>query len=266
MSESLSRWLALREPVDHASRSVDLTRAVAAVLPADRPLRIIDLGSGTGSNVRYLAPILPSPQKWLLVDQDASLMDESAYPNLDVETRVMNLGDFDERVVAGAHLVTASALLDLVSDRWLQELAGALRSNRAAGLFALTYVGRSRCEPVDSFDDRVLELFNTHQRRNDKGFGLAAGPDAVENAALALASAGYRIRREPSNWILKPEMQPLQIELIHGWAEAAAEIAPADSAAIRRWRERRIAYVAGGRSTIVVSHEDVAATLVDLPL
>src|SRR5258707_11635990 len=111
-------------------------------------------------------------------------MDESKGSAPAIERKVMNLGDPDASaiasVVAGAHLVTASALLDLVSERWLRELASACRSHGAAALFALTYNGRSACTPVEPEDDHVRQLFNTHQRRNDKGFGIAAGPDAVD--------------------------------------------------------------------------------------
>ena len=261
MAESLSSWLALREAVDHASRSRALTLAVAASLPSARPLRIVDLGSGTGSNVRYLAPLLPSPQQWVTVDRDESLMAELRGNAPDIERKTMNLGDFDERILAGAHLVTASALLDLVSDRWLRALADACRSQGAAALFALSYDGRSHCTPEEPEDDRVRELFNTHQRRNDKGFGLAAGPDAVERAADAFIAVGYDVRREPSDWILTPDLRTLQTQLIDGWADASAEIAPAEADDIADWHGRRLMHVSEGRSTIVVGHEDMAATL-----
>ena len=264
MPESLSSWLALREPVDHASRSLTLARAVAAVLPPVRPLRIVDLGSGTGSNVRYLSPLLPSPQKWLVVDRDASLLEKSKTAGVAIETRAMNLGELDPAVIAGAHLVTASALLELVSDRWLHELASACRAHGAAALFALTYNGGSDCAPREPEDDHVRELFNTHQRRNDKGFGVAAGSDAVDRAAEAFRNSGYNVRREPSDWILTPDTRLLQIQLVDGWAEAASEIAPTESSAIDNWRARRYAHIDAGRSTIVVRHEDLAATFVEL--
>src|SRR5262245_34965818 len=71
---SLADWLALRERFDHAARSGVLTRAVADHLPRGRPIRVVDLGTGTGSNVRYLAPRLERRQEWLLVDGDAAVL------------------------------------------------------------------------------------------------------------------------------------------------------------------------------------------------
>src|SRR5262245_50976271 len=110
MAESLSGWLALREPADAAARSSSLLSHLAEGLPDDRPLRIVDLGSGTGSNIRYLSPRLPHPQDWLAVDRDAALL-AMAPPG--VRTQTMELGALDdERALADRHLVTASALLD----------------------------------------------------------------------------------------------------------------------------------------------------------
>src|SRR2546423_9367968 len=74
MGDSLAEWLALREPVDAAARSVALTRAIAGALPRDRALRIVDLGTGRGSNRRYLRGRLALPQRRLLVDPGARLL------------------------------------------------------------------------------------------------------------------------------------------------------------------------------------------------
>src|SRR4051812_27538000 len=76
MGKSLSAWLSLREAADARARSMELTRRIADVLPPDTPLRLVDLASGTGSNIRYLASRLPGPQRWLAVDRDAALLDE----------------------------------------------------------------------------------------------------------------------------------------------------------------------------------------------
>ena len=68
-------WLALREPFDHAALNVALARRLAD-RPAGRP-RLIDLGAGTGSLFRYLAPIIGRRQDWVLVDADAALLDDA---------------------------------------------------------------------------------------------------------------------------------------------------------------------------------------------
>jgi hypothetical protein len=259
MDDSLADWLALREPFDAAARSDALTRAIAAALPRDRPLKAVDLGAGRGSNARYLAGRLPQPQEWLLVDEDARLLACVDGLTSSFETRQMNLGVLDGAIFEGRQLVTASALLDLVSGTWLHSLAAHCHGVGAAGLFALTYNGESRCSPMEPEDDAVRELMNSHQRSNDKGFGRAAGPDAVDAAERCFSEVGYRVQRASSDWILPPEARELQRQLVDGWAAAAIEIAPVQSPMVRSWQSRRLAHIDAGRSRIIVCHEDLAA-------
>jgi SAM-dependent methyltransferase len=263
MSGSLATWLALREPADAAARSTSLADAVAGRLQHARPLRVLDLGTGTGSNIRFLSQRLPAPQQWLAVDEDATLLMQLVSRTQvtgQIEIRCANLGpappaDIFER----RHLVTASALLDLVSDSWIKLIAERCRAENALALFALNYDGRSHCLPAEPEDDDVRELMNRHQRTNDKGFGRAAGPDAIESAARWFAAVGYQVRRDVSNWALSPDMRELQRQLIEGWADAAVEIAPERRDMIGDWRARRLSHVDANRSHIVVGHEDVAA-------
>src|SRR3979490_1767787 len=67
-----AEWLALREPADHAARSIELTRAVIELLPEGA--RILDLAAGTGSNLRYLASAGSESRDFLLVDHDPLLL------------------------------------------------------------------------------------------------------------------------------------------------------------------------------------------------
>src|SRR5215470_8854136 len=260
MSEFSADWLELREPVDAASRSMRLTRAVAEALPRYRAIEILDLGAGTGANVRFLAGKLPLPQRWLLVDRDARLLDlaPKAWPSqrLDLQDAVL-----DPSLFAGRALVTASALLDLVSDAWLRALTARCREAGAAVLFALTYDGRTDYAPAEPEDDLIRDLVNQHQR-TDKGLGPAAGPTATSRAGELFAAAGYHVEREASDWVLGAESASLQRQLIEGWAQAAAAVAPDQSAAIDDWRARRIAYVDAGRSQLIVGHKDLAGWLV----
>src|SRR5262245_48456195 len=179
MADSLLNWLALREPADTDARSQRLTNEAVAAIGRHDPLSILELGTGTASNVRYLAGRLPMPQRWLIVDRDSGLLAEAraqmsswgASRGYDVsargdeltilgkgmdcriETRCQDLGRLEEAgIFAGRHLVTASALLDLVSEKWLQHLAARCRAAGAVVLFALTYDGQSHCSPEEPED------------------------------------------------------------------------------------------------------------------
>jgi hypothetical protein len=228
-------------------------------------LRVLDLGAGTGANMRYLAPRLPEPQRWLLVDYDAALLASVATRDdgpRRVETREFDLraiGETDAReMFSGRALVTASALLDLVSEEWMRALGTRSREAGSALLLALSYDGRMQCVPEEPEDTEVRALVNRHQR-TDKGFGTALGPDAPAVAETLLVSLGYRVERERSDWELGPAEPDLQQQLIDGWAQAAAAIAPERSAAISGWRDRRLVHVAVHRSHLIVGHQDLFA-------
>lgn len=259
MSGFSAGWLALREPADVAARSVAVTRFVTDALHNRSVLRIVDLGSGTGSNVRYLSHRLPQPQQWQLMDNDPALLETArSLISFDVETRVADLRRLDASAFATSDLVTASALLDLVSEPWLRMLVEQCREPRVAVLAALNYDGRIECTPADEGDEFVCELVNRHQR-TDKGFGPALGPDAGVRLEALLRDAGYSVLRKKSDWQLGASERELQRQLISGWAAAAIEMSGSAAERIRAWEGRRLDAVANERSVIVVGHEDVGA-------
>jgi hypothetical protein len=256
-----AEWLALREPADHLARSRRVSQAIADVLRDAQVVRAVDLAAGTGSNVRFLAPILPLPQEWLLVDRDPALLTQ-VHPidAVDMHTRIFDLSAVAElaELFALQNLITTSALLDLVSDDWLSALCGCCREQRVNVLFGLSYDGRIACSPADPEDVLVRGLVNRHQR-TDKGFGPALGPDAADRAVHHLESRGYQVIRDRSDWVLEPESRELQRQLIEGWAAAAIAIRPVEVRTISAWLDRRMAHLDQGRSRLIVGHEDLGA-------
>lgn len=289
-------WLALREALDAASRAPALARHLANFLAetgSGQTLRITDLASGTGANLRYLAPALGGHQDWCLVDHDSALLDDippkmrewAADSGLEIRATVRSPGRpsghalviegsqfvCEMRVVTAdlaastdaldlpdRSLVTASALLDLVSDAWLQGLARRCLAVRAPVLVALTYDGRIEYRPRDPDDTLLRDLVNRHQQ-TDKGFGPALGPAAADAAFTAFEALGFTVHREQSDWRLGPDQRPIQEALVQGWFEAAVEIAPDETARLMRWRREREKLIAAGGSTLVVGHQDLLA-------
>ena len=268
MSGFSAAWLALREPADVAARSSEVTAKVLMSLVGRSPLRGVDLGSGTGSNIRYLLPRLPACD-WRLVDNDAALLDVARHAleirhsyatSINIETRLADLQTLDRTALEGCALVTASALLDLVSESWLARLVSLAHDAGAHVLMALNYDGRIVCTPPEEDDDVVRDLVNRHQT-TDKGFGPALGPSAGVRAEALLRDAGYEVCRAPSDWVLGVEHAELQRQLIEGWAHAATDLAPDLSPRIQSWTTRRVAHISAGTSHLVVGHDDVGGTL-----
>ena len=256
-------WLALREPMDHRSRAADLVTPLADWLESRPSRRVLDLGSGTGSNLRYLAPRLPGEQQWTLVDRDAALLGRAtgaavAVPEVARVTQVQ--GELDPRglaLVPGADLVTASALLDLVTQEWLERLVAACRAAGSAVLLSLTWDGSMTWHDPDPDDALVAEAVRNHQLR-DKGMGPALGPAAGAVAERAFRSAGYDTRLRPSPWSLSVDDASLAQALVDGWAAAATEERPAESRLIQDWAERRRATIAT-QFKLEVGHVDLMA-------
>ena len=63
-------WLTLREPIDHRARASALTDRLTQAWSAAGWSRVVDLGSGTGSNLRFLDGRLAEVEEWILVEQD----------------------------------------------------------------------------------------------------------------------------------------------------------------------------------------------------
>lgn len=247
-------WLSLRAGFDAAARSTaleaELDRWIARrVAATGRPLAIVDLGAGSGNNRRHLAPRLAAPQAWTLVDADAALLAMARKSEPTVATRQLDLAtELDMALPDGTDLVTASALIDLVSEAWLARLVARVRALGAALLVVLTYDGRTTWNPAEPFDSRLLELVNRHQR-TDKGFGPALGPDAVPTL---IRLVGDRLSVSASDWDIGPDDTTMRTALVDGWAKAASEIAPDAAQAIAGWHDRSL----GRRARITVGHVD----------
>ena len=246
-------WLDLREPADHAARDPGLRSAAAALVEAGG--LIVDLGSGIGSTVRALQPHLAPSVRWRLVDHDAAVLREGGRRT----AAEMVLCDLSREAppIEGASLVTASALLDLVSEEWIERLADALAARRCPVYAALSYDGCMSFDPLHPGDQAMIAALNADQR-TDKGFGPALGPDGAAALAAALRSRGFEVRIEASPWRLGPGDAGLVAALLPGIAGVAAGPGGMAKAEVEDWLAFRQARAADGRC--LVGHVDLLAT------
>ncbi|HET7196237.1 MAG TPA: class I SAM-dependent methyltransferase [Nocardioides sp.] len=258
-------WLALREPADAAARSTALVEELCPYLADDRVTRVHDLGCGTGSMARWLAPRLSGPQHWVLHDRDAELLPlaEADPPRgssdgapVSVETRHDDITRLDPSELADASLVTASALLDMLTADELDRLVHHCASTGSPLLLALSVTGRVDLAPADPSDEPFTAAFNEHQRRAS-AIGLRLGPDALEAAVERFTGLGREVEVRASPWRLGPDSTQLTREWLAGWVGAACDQRPELDRLRPSYVERRLAELDQGRLTVTVHHQDL---------
>jgi SAM-dependent methyltransferase len=267
-------WLDLREAADARARNSDVANAVAARFALRDELSVLDLGSGTGANLRATAHLLPSRQTWTLVDRDTVLLDTARAKlkrwadrsTTEDEALELEKGGRKIRVVFqsadlaretqalidnGPGLVTASAFFDLTSEYFIREFAKTVVAKGAAFYTTLTYNGLQKWTPHRPPDNQIAAAFQRHQMR-DKGFGPAAGPLAASHLVDQFRINGYLVAEGQSPWLLERGDRMLIEELIRGYVVAVTEAGGIDEKTVVSWLNVP-------RSAAFVGHTDVFA-------
>jgi len=260
-------WLALREAADAAARSVELVEELRPSVASGRILQVHDLGCGTGSMARWLAPRLPGPQAWVLYDRDAELLPlavADAPPKasdgrpVTVQTELCDITRLDPEALAGASLVTASALLDMMTPEGLGRLVATCAGPRCPVLITLSVTGRVDLTPADPSDHLFAEAFNDHQRRAAPA-GRRLGPDALDAAVDGFSRRGFEVLVRPSPWRLGPDEHALAAAWLDGWVGPACEQRSELESLRPSYVARRLAELAAGRLSVTVHHQDLLA-------
>jgi len=258
-------WLALRESADHASINAKVRQHLRAYFAGHSSIRAVDLGCGTGSNLRSLAPDLPVEQNWTLVDFDPHVLEVAQTRAAEIATGgrrifvITKSVDLSQHDLSGlldtADLVSAAAFFDLVSADTIEDMAARIAKTGCAFVTSLTYDGIVAWLPQHTLDAVVRDAFNAHQR-SDKGFGPAAGPDATNILATAFERHGYQILRGASPWVLTSQFAELRRQTNAGWARAVSETGSVSDDDLRDWLQF---HQAGDAAVTIVGHEDLLA-------
>lgn len=256
-------WLDQREAADAAARSRELVRLLGSE-PVEEGWSIHDLACGSGSMGRWLAPLLPGSQHWVLHDRDAELLELAAIDapldaeglEVTIETRLSDVTQLGAGDLAGATLVTASALLDLLTPDELMRTVQACAGAGCPVLFTLSVSGRVQLLPAYPLDARIGAAFDAHQRRMTPR-GRLLGPDAAEAAVERFRSSGAEVTVRPSPWRLGATDGELAANWLNGWVDAACEQAPELAPEADAYRRRRLREAEAGALAVTVGHVDL---------
>jgi hypothetical protein len=197
---------------------------------------------------------------WCLVDLDAVLLDEALrrhQKKYSIKICKADLTVVEELPLKDVKIISASALFDLVSADFIDDLLAGVNAQSTAFYAALNYDGTTKWDPAHPLDEKVLAAFNRDQLR-DKGFGPALGPGATEYLKTALSKKGYKVLIRPSPWHLNAEHETLVQELIQGIAAAVGQSDDQDlQKELAEWKSYRLAHTATGKC--IIGHWDLLA-------
>lgn len=280
-------WLALREPLDQASRSKELTMSFVAALGSLAEPVIMDIAGGTAANFRMLAPEIARNQHWRLLDNDPMLLQQSfaavsawalgkgwtaqrtrdtflivhtptgqwslSVEPIDVAASVEDL-PFDT-----VDAVVTSAFLDLVSYDWVERIAKCLSTVRRPFFATLNVDGQRLWSPAHRDDDWIESIFQRHQL-SDKGFGPSLGIGAAAVVLVAFEKKGFKVNIQSSDWLVDAlHSEKLLAQLLMDAMEVSIEAKPNEAPRIQEWYRARQSQIERRELCYTVGHLDLLA-------
>ena len=199
-------WLFKREKIDNLSKNKLIIQKINKSLKNLNEINIIDLGTGTGSNFRYLSKkIKYNNQSWTLMDISKSSLKE-ARTNTQINRKIKIISIKNHDVVKNIYttdfnnydVVTGSAFLDIMPKKWFKSFH--FRNvNTKIVYFSINYDGYFNFFPKHNLDNSVVNLFNSDQKSKKVNNLRAVGPDCslVIDSFFSKTHKTYSLK---SNW------------------------------------------------------------------
>jgi SAM-dependent methyltransferase len=277
------KWLNTRYPFDVAARNSEVEKAALMALPPDRDLRLLDLGAGTGNSCRYFIPKLPQNQEWLLVELNPDLIEAAkqqlvefakaeGYKRLPsddglkfkgkktihirfLQHSFLHLNDVLD--LSGFDLVTAGAVIDLLSTDMLEQLVQQFIGHVAPFLATINFVGLLFDQATDR-DRQYAALYMQHMQR-ERPFGRALGAHCIPFLESWLLIRDIPFLSGASDWMIRPEDTAMHAFQLDFMEEAITEMlaCPEAGEKLQEWLAQKRAASKAGQLSFRVQHFDI---------
>ncbi|HQU51949.1 MAG TPA: hypothetical protein PK643_03005 [Saprospiraceae bacterium] len=220
--------------------------------------RIVDLGAGLGSNLRFWSKRINGAQDWTLVEIDESLIAQGSIwlehlPD-GVSARYMHK-DFLTylRQQPPPDLLLCNALLDVLTARQVVDLLDYVWANDLPLMSSINYSGMEFFPGLPE-DQRFIAAYEAHmEREQSTGYALGRSLEPL----LATISGPYDVAMHASPWKVPAKDARMLTFLLDYMEQAVPEIISLeDLPSFRRWLQVRRHQVREGQLHAMVLHQD----------
>ena len=277
-------WINLREPYDMLSRS-DLLQNLYKNNKMNLK-KVIDLGGGNGSFLRWCHYKNIIYDDFLIIDNDEALL-KSFYPRTKSYLSMMSLSlikdnmmsyriqnlknnkdgfitlkkqDFYKSIdiINDYNLVSFSAVSDLLSKKFIKCLFD--KVNKGTNLyFSICFDGRVKWKNKNKHDKYIVSMFNQHQKQ-EKTTGVALGLDSIKFIKNLSTKNDYKIYIADSSWSVDShdnDSRVFQKAYLNTIYKPLKKFELTDRDILEDWLRSKKNDIESKNSNLVVGHKDI---------
>ena len=281
-----TNWLDERFSFDNKARNLNVEKTCFSHLNKKNNLKLIDIGSGSGSSCVYLMKKLPQNQKWTFIELNPNLAKASLIrlekvaldnnwlahrsqnmliieaPKKTIQIKVINASflELDTLLdLSKVDLVTAAAVFDLLSKKMLQDFLNLLLANKVALLATINYAGMA-FHPAEVADIHFANLYGKHMLR-PRDFGQSTGPNCSRVMMNFYQKKGIAAICGASNWLVRPTDKKMHHFLLQYFNDAIPEMLTEEIEQVefKQWMNKKNELLKSGKLQMEVFHFDIFA-------
>jgi len=281
-------WLALRYDLDCRSRNSVLEKKFIDKMNAIQKPQILDIGSGSGTNILRLAPMINGCQNWTMIDRDVDLVSriDSHYKSVSQKpafgvTELSNhsicfgeskvnyaaiTGDFLDPENEIWHekfdAVVANAVFDLLSEKQFSQFVEIAKEkwqeSKPIFYFTINLAEKISFEPVATDDLNYLPLFQNHMER-PQFFGSSMGAKSARVMKQVLVESGFSVEDLSSDWNIQRNEKAL-LTANFDFIEDAVLTMCEKTHECEQWIKSVREKINDEKTGLLITHNDILAT------